>query len=167
MINELKVSGAYLVKGFRKWSIWKAITRYHRFTQPEDSTFPSPQAAQLQHVTTKYCFVTILSAENVLLQFVTISFESFFFSFFHCHSLTFAPPCSASCYIFRAVDLEHFWPVLSARLLDHGEEDRGGTVEAWRWAPLQIAFSWFIFVAEKNMVYGRYNELVNGDYNGL
>ena len=96
MINELKVSGAYLVKGFRKWSIWKAITRYHRFTQPEDSTFPSPQAAQLQHVTTKYCFVTILSAENILLQFVTISFESFFFSFFHCHSLTFAPPCSAS-----------------------------------------------------------------------
>ena len=23
---------------------------------------------------------------------------------------------------------------------------------------------WFIFVAEKTMVYGRYNELVNGDY---
>ena len=26
---------------------------------------------------------------------------------------------------------------------------------------------WFIFVAEKTMVYGRYNELVNGDYDGL
>ena len=32
------------------------------------------------------------------------------------------------------------------------------------WGPRSIAFSWFIFVTEKTMVYGRYNELVNGDY---
>jgi hypothetical protein len=30
--------------------------------------------------------------------------------------------------------------------------------------PVEIAFSWFRKVAEKTMVYGRYNELVNGDY---
>jgi hypothetical protein len=29
----------------------------------------------------------------------------------------------------------------------------------------KIAFSWFI--SGLTMVYGRYNELVNGDYNGL
>ena len=34
------------------------------------------------------------------------------------------------------------------------------------WDPQSIAFSWFIFVAEKTMVYGRYNDItiVNGDY---
>ena len=33
--------------------------------------------------------------------------------------------------------------------------------------PVDSVNRWFIFVAEKTMVYGRYNELVNGDYNGL
>jgi len=32
------------------------------------------------------------------------------------------------------------------------------------WDHLQIAFSLFFVVAEKTMVCGRYNELVNGDY---
>jgi hypothetical protein len=31
--------------------------------------------------------------------------------------------------------------------------------------PVDSVNRWFIFVAEKTMVYGRYNELVNGDYN--
>ena len=32
------------------------------------------------------------------------------------------------------------------------------------WGPQSIAFSWFRKVAELTMVYGRYKELVNGEY---
>jgi len=33
--------------------------------------------------------------------------------------------------------------------------------------PVELAFSCLISVAEKTMVYGRYNQLVNGGYNGI
>lgn len=97
MINELKVSGAYLVKGFRKFSIWKG-KRSPDITREHNLRIPPSQVRKLHSYCLKYCLNNSVSGKC----FVTICYNQFWIMFFSNSPvilwllLRHAPPCSAS-----------------------------------------------------------------------
>ena len=77
MINELKVSGAYLVKGFRKFSIWKG-KRSPDITREHNLRIPPSQVRKLHSYCLKYCLNNSVSGKC----FVTICYNQFWIMFF-------------------------------------------------------------------------------------